>query len=182
MKLALDACVLFPTVMREVLLAVAGQGLFTPIWSDRILGEWQRAASRYGAEAEGEALAAIARAQDLFPNARVKPQPGLENRLHLPDENDIHVLATAIAGHADAIVTLNAKDFPRGLLQAEGLARRDPDGLLWELWSHHPEQVEAALEQVRATASRLSGEEKALKPLLKRAKLTRLARALGAEQ
>lgn len=179
MKLCLDACVLFPTVMREVLLAVAGQGLFAPLWSDRILGEWQRAAARHGAETEAEALAAIARAQDLFPKARIKPQPGLEARLHLPDDNDIHVLATAIAGHADAIVTLNAKDFPRGTLQAEGLTRRDPDGVLWELWSFHPEQVEAALEQVRATASRLSGAEKPLKPLLKRAKLTRLARAVG---
>ena len=181
MKLALDACVLFPTVMREVLLAVAGQGLFTPLWSDRILGEWQRAAARHGPASEAEALAAIARAGDLFPKACVKPQPGLENLLYLPDENDIHVLPTAIAGHADAIVTLNAKDFPRGVLQAEGLNRRDPDGLLWELWSFHPEQVEAALEQVRATASRLSGEDKALKPLLKRAKLTRLARAIGAD-
>jgi predicted nucleic acid-binding protein len=180
-RLTLDACVLFPTVMREVLLAVAGQGLFLPLWSDRILGEWQHAAARYGAVAEAEALAAIARAQDLFPNARIKPQTGLEARLHLPDDNDIHVLATAIAGNADAIVTLNAKDFPRGTLQAEGLDRRDPDGLLWELWSHHPAQVEEALEQVRATASRLSGEYKALKPLLKRAKLTRLARAVLAE-
>lgn len=181
MKLALDACVLFPTVLREVLLAVAGQGLFTPLWSDRILGEWQRAAARYGAVSEGEALAAISRAHDMFPHACVRPQPGLESRLHLPDENDIHVLATAIAGNADAIVTLNAKDFPRGTLQAEGLTRRDPDGLLWEFWSYHPEQVEAALEQVRATASRLSCEDKSLKPLLKRAKLTRLARAVAAE-
>ncbi len=179
MKLTLDACVLFPTVMREVLLAVAGQGLFVPIWSDRIMGEWQRAAARYGAASEGEALAAIARAQDLFPKARVAPQPGLEARLHLPDDNDIHILATAIAGNADAIVTLNAKDFPRGTLASEGLTRRDPDGLLWELWSHHPEAVEAALERVRATASRLDGEEKTIKPLLKRAKLTRLARAIA---
>ena len=179
MKLCLDACVLFPTVMRECLIAVAGQGLFTPLWSTRILGEWQRAAARYGPQAEAEALAAIARATDLFPKAALKPQPGLEARLHLPDDNDLHVLAVAIAGGADAIVTLNVKDFPRGTLQAEGLDRRDPDSLLWELWSHHPEKVEAALEQVRATASRLSGEEKALKPLLKRAKLTRLARALG---
>lgn len=166
--------------MREVLLAVAGQGLFTPLWSDRILGEWQRAAARYGVLAEGEALAAIARAKDLFPNARIKPQPGLEARLHLPDDNDIHVLAVAIAGNADAIITLNAKDFPRSTLQLEGLDRRDPDGMLWDLWSHHPDRVEAALEQVRATASHLSGEEIALKPLLKRAKLTRLARALAA--
>lgn len=167
--------------MREVLLAVAEQGLFTPLWSDRILGEWQRAAARHGTVAEGEALGAIAHCMDRFPTARVKPQPGLEARLYLPDDNDIHVLATAIAGNADAIVTLNAKDFPRGTLAAEGVDRRDPDGLLWELWSHHPERVQAALEQVRATASRLSDEDKALKPLLKRAKLTRLARAISAD-
>lgn len=165
--------------MRECLLAVAGQGLFTPLWSDRIFGEWLRAAARFGPQSEAEALAAIARVNDLFPKAVVKPQPGLESRLHLPDDNDLHVLAVAIAGNADAIVTLNAKDFPRATLSAEGLQRRDPDGLLWELWSHHPAVVEAALDQVRNTASRLSGEEKSLKPLLKRAKLTRLARAIA---
>jgi predicted nucleic acid-binding protein len=176
MKLVLDACVLFPTVMREALLAVAAEGLFQPLWSARILGEWQRAAAKYGQEPE--ALTAIARARDGFPFAMVPPQPGLESRLHLPDENDIHVLATAIAGSADAIVTLNAADFPRGTLAAEGVARRDPDGLLWELWSHHPDRVGVALERLRATASRLSGEEKDLAPLLKRAKLTRLAKAV----
>lgn len=178
MKLLLDACVLFPTVMREVLLAVAGQGLFTPLWSDRILGEWQRAAARHGPAQGAEALAAIARAQDMFPRAVVPAQPGLESRLHLPDPNDLHVLACAIAGSADAIVTLNAQDFPRGTLSAEGLERRDPDGLLWELWSFHPEAVNAALEQVRAKAEALAGEPKPLAPLLKRAKLTRLARAV----
>jgi hypothetical protein len=51
----------------------------------------------------------------------------------------------------DAIVTWNAADFPRGVLAAEGIARRDPDGLLWELWSHEP-QVVAAVEGVRAEA------------------------------
>lgn len=178
MKLVLDACVLYPTVMRETLLAVAAEGLFQPLWSERILGEWQRAAVKHGQEPE--ALKSIARARDGFPRALVAPQPGLESRLHLPDENDIHVLAVAVAGSADAIVTLNAADFPRGVLAAEGLARRDPDGLLWELWSHHPERVNAALERLRATASRLSGDEKALAPLLKRAKLTRLARAVAA--
>ena len=179
MRLVLDTCVLFPTVMRECLLAVAGQGLFTPLWSERILGEWLRAAARFGAQSEGEALAAIARVSDLFPKAVIMPQPGLEARLHLPDDNDLHVLAVAIAGNADAIVTLNAKDFPRATLSAEGLQRRDPDGLLWELWSHNPAAVETALDQVRTTASLLSGEDKSLKPLLKRAKLTRLARAVA---
>lgn len=177
MRLVLDACVLYPTIMREALLAVAAEGLFQPLWSERILGEWQHAAIRHNREAE--ALQAIARARDGFARAMVPPRPGLEARLHLPDENDIHVLATAIAGNADAIVTLNAADFPRGTLAAEGLERRDPDGVLWQLWSHHPEAVNTALERLRATASRLSGDEKALAPLLKRAGLTRLARAVG---
>jgi predicted nucleic acid-binding protein len=178
-KLVLDACVLFPTVMRETLLAVAATGLFQPLWSDRILGEWQRAAKRHGAEADHDAAAAITRARAGFPHATIKPQPGLESRLHLPDENDLHVLAVAIASSADAIITLNAKDFPRAILKTEGLDRRDPDSLIWELWSHHPDRVNAALELVRTRASQLSGTEKSLAPLLKRAKLTRLARAIA---
>ena len=39
MKAVLDACVLFPTVLREILLGVAGKGLYEPLWSDRILRE-----------------------------------------------------------------------------------------------------------------------------------------------
>jgi hypothetical protein len=164
--------------MRESLLAVAATGLFQPLWSNRILGEWHRAAQRYGTDADHDAAAAITRASAGFPHATIKPQPGLESRLHLPDENDLHVLAVAIASSADAIITLNAKDFPRAILSAEGLDRRDPDSLLWDLWSHHPSTVTAALEQVRTRASELSGSEKSLAPMLKRAKLTRLARAI----
>ena len=180
MKLTLDACVLVPPVLREILVAAAGQGLFVPVWSERILEEWRRAARRFGA-AEGEAAdRAIARLRVSFPRAMVPPQPGLESRLHLPDEDDLHVLAIAVAGGADGIVTLNARDFPRGTLAAEGLARRDPDGLLWELWSSHPEPMEAALEEVRAEAERHSGRTEPLRALLRRARLTRLAKAVWA--
>jgi PIN domain len=114
-----------------------------------------------------------------FPQARVAPAPGTEARLHLPDPDDVHVLATAIAGGADAIVTWNAADFPRGVLAGEGVARRDPDGFLWEMWSHDPDRVGSALERVRARAQAMAGVPVALAPLLKRAKLTRLARAVG---
>ncbi len=180
MKILLDACVLYPTVLREILIGVAREGLYRPLWSARILEEWARAAARLGPADEAIARREVAALRAAFPQAEVAAQPGLEGRLHLPDPNDIHVLAAAIAGHADAIVTFNAQDFPRGTLAAEGLERRDPDGFLWQLWSERPEPVAGVVERVRAKAEALSGTAQPLRPLLKRAKLMRLGKALGA--
>ncbi|MGB8815322.1 MAG: PIN domain-containing protein, partial [Paracoccaceae bacterium] len=64
-------------------------------------------------------------------------------------------------------------------LTAEGVTRREPDGFLWELWSFHPQAVALAVESVRAEAERLSGTPQPTRSLLKRAKLPRLAKALG---
>jgi predicted nucleic acid-binding protein len=178
MKVVLDACVLYPTVLREVLLAVAQTGLYTPLWSDRILEEWARATRKLGPAAEAQARGEIALARAAFPRATVPASPATEARLVLPDANDTHVLATAIAAGADAILTFNAADFPRHILAEEHIARRDPDGFLWELWSHHPDTVAAAIAPVRAEAERLSGQPQPLRKLLKRAQLPRLAKAL----
>lgn len=178
MKAVLDACVLVPPVLRDCLLSVAAAGAYAPLWSDRILAEWALAARKHGRD-DGPVIAA-ARAQ--FPQAMVPPAPGLEARLHLPDDGDIHVLAAAITGSADCLVTWNAADFPRGTLASEGVERRDPDGVLWQLWSHDPERIGAALERVRAKAEAMAGAPVALAPMLKRAKLTRLARAVAAKQ
>ena len=121
MKAVLDACVLFPTVLREILLGVAGKGIYEPLWSDRILREWVRATAKLGPEAAMEAEAQATLARLAFPSAMQREQPNIEARLYLPDPNDVHVLAVAIASHADAIVTFNAVDFPRHVLAGEGL-------------------------------------------------------------
>jgi predicted nucleic acid-binding protein len=39
----------------------------------------------------------------------------------LPDPADRHVLAAAIRGRADVIVTMNLKDFPAGTLAPYGI-------------------------------------------------------------
>lgn len=178
MKAVLDACVLYPTVLREVLIGVAKAGLYAPLWSDRILEEWARATRKIGPSAESRARGEGALLKAAFPKASIAAQPGLEARLHLPDTNDIHVLAVAIASSADAIITFNARDFPRHVLTAEGVTRRDPDGFLWELWSHNPEKVGGVIAAVHATAQHLSGQPQPLRPFLKKAGLPRLAKAL----
>lgn len=179
MKAVLDACVLYPTVLREILQGAGEAGLFQPVFSDRILREWVLATAKLGAQAPAIAQAEAAGLRAAFPRGLVRDHPEIEARLILPDPNDRHVLASAIASGADAIVTFNARDFPGHVLAAEGIARRDPDGFLWELQSRHPEVMARIVETVRARAETISGQPMALKGLLKRARLYRLAKALG---
>ena len=179
MKLLLDTCVLYPTVMREMLLGAARLGHFMPLWSTRILAEWERAAVKLGPEGAAQATAEIALIRSNWPLSELPPAPGLEARLWLPDAADIHVLASAISGNADAIVTMNNKDFPRNILAEEGLERFGPDQLLYDLWLKDQAGLEQLGQQVLSEAIRLSGDDWKIRPLLKKARLPRLAKALA---
>ena len=76
-------------------------------------------------------------------------------------------------------MTLNAKDFPRGTLAEEGLARVDPDSYLHGVWLAQPELIQQVAGSVLEEARRLSGQPWEMRPLLKKARLPRLAKALG---
>jgi len=180
MRVLIDACVLYPTVMREVLLGVAAKGLFTPLWSARIHEEWARAAARLGDGQEDIARGEIALLRVKWPSSEVKYAPPLEASLHLPDPNDTHVLAAAIAGKADILLTMNLKDFPTRVLSGHGVIRRDPDGLLREIYEAEPEIVGQVAEHVRQTAELLSGQSQDIRKLMKKARLPRLGKALAA--
>lgn len=177
-KATLDACVLFPTVLREILLGVAAEGLFIPVWSERILQEWVRATDKLGPAARLQAEAEATMVRTRFPAAMTRARPEIEARLWLPDTNDLHVLATAIASHSDCLITFNAQDFPGSTLAEEGIQRRDPDGFLWELAARHEADIAAVVARVHATAEKMAGMPLAPRALLKRAKLNRLGKQL----
>jgi len=178
MKVLLDACVLYPTVLREIILGVAAEGLFRPVWSARILEEWARAARKIGPTGEIQARAEIALVRAAWPGAEIPIPEGLEARLWLPDPADVHVLAAAIAGAADLLVTLNLRDFPRRCTEPEGIAVEGPDAFLMAQWRAHPGPVSGVVARVHAEAERLSGEAMTPRALLKRARLPRLGKAL----
>jgi predicted nucleic acid-binding protein len=179
MKAVLDACVLYPTVLRELLQGAGEAGLYQPVFSERILKEWVLATAKLGPGVPALAAVEAAALRAALPRALVPPHPEIEARLLLPDPNDRHVLASAIASGADAIVTFNAQDFPGHVLAGEGITRRDPDGFLWELQSRDPGAMAKIVEGVRAKAEAISGQPMPLKTLLKRARLYKLAKALG---
>jgi len=179
MRVLIDTCVIYPTVMRQMVLGVAAAGVFTPLWSARIIEEWQRAAQKLGPEGVTQAAAEAVMLRDRWPEAEIRYPASLEKRLWLPDPADIHVLAAAIAGSADLVLTMNAKDFPRNILAEEGLSRSDPDGFLHGIWQAQPELVGATAATVLAEANRLSGATWDMRGLMKKARLPRLGKALG---
>lgn len=177
-RVLIDANVLYPTVLREIVLGVAAGGYFTPLWSARILEEWARAAARRDPAQEPVARGEIALLRARWPGAEVPVRPETEARLALPDPDDVHVLAAAIDGGAGELLTMNLSDFPTRTLGAEGIVRRDPDGFLVEALGQGA-AVGAVVADVHATAERLAGQDLPLRALLKRARLPRLGKALG---
>ena len=181
MTAVIDACVLYPTVLREIVIGTARADLIRPKWSDRLLEEWFRTAARHGGQAD-EAIARgeAARLNAEFPGAMTRADPLREAQLWLPDPGDIHVLTTAVTARAQMIVTLNLRDFPCSELIAHDLGAIHPDAMLYGLWLDHPDPVTRIVNQVHTRAAALFGQPLALKPLLKRARLPRLAKALAA--
>lgn len=180
MKVLIDACVLYPTVMREMVIGVAKAGLLDPKWSPRILEEWARAAAKLGPGQEALARGEMAALEADWPRASFRPKDGDLNRLSLPDPNDVHVLAAAIASSADVLMTMNIKDFPRQQLGEEGLVLASPDPFLLGLYEEHPDPVADVARAVLAEAIRLSGEDWTIRKLMKKARLPRLGKALEA--
>ena len=125
----LDACVLVPIAQADTLLSLADAGLYRPLWSDRILEETIRALETIHPDMK-ESRAARHRAavmNEAFDDACVEGWEELLSAISLPDENDRHVVAAAIQGRADLIVTANLKDFPTDVLGRFNLEVQHPD-------------------------------------------------------
>lgn len=178
MRVLLDACVLYPTVLRRLLLGAADLGHFTPLWSERILGEWRRAGRSVSEELQIATGADIALAQARWPDASVKLSGELGD-IWLPDPNDIHVLEAAVSGKADVLLTSNLKDFPTRVVSTYGIVRRDPDGFLAEIAEADSEGLSAILEEILSAASQTAGESFTKRGFLKKARLPRLAKRLA---
>lgn len=177
MRVLVDACVLYSTVPRALVLGAAEAGLIVPLWSDRIVEEWRRAVARDGPEAAAHVASEIALARRACPDASIAVPDGLSDTLALPDPDDRHVLAAAIAGRAKTLLTRNMRDFPPRTLARHGVSPRHPDSLFLELWTVRPDVVARITAPVVDAMGRATGMTP--RDVLKRAGLPRLGRALS---
>ena len=85
---------------------------------------------------------------EAFEDALVVGWDQIEPALNLPDVDDRHVLACAIVGGADAIVTNNIDDFPVPVLASFGLEVIGLDEFLLDLIDHDSIQVENVIQEM----------------------------------
>lgn len=147
----LDANVLYPAPLRDLFLQLAVSDVFRARWTDDIHREWIDALLRAQPHRE---RAKLERTRDLMNRSTrdclIEGYHDLIPSLQLPDPKDRHVLAAAIVGRCDAIVTRNRKDFPEKVLAPYGIEVRHPDEFLLDRLHLSPSLFCAAVQKVRA--------------------------------
>lgn len=148
-RAVLDACVLVPSMLTDLLLRCAEHDLYAPYWTDEILGEVAR--NLPDSVSEAAVLHRISMMKAAFPEAMVT---GYEPAVALMTnhQKDRHVLAAAVACEADVVVTANLRDFRVQALAPYGIAAVHPDEFLCRLNEAAPELVVSIiLQQAKAT-------------------------------
>jgi predicted nucleic acid-binding protein len=150
----LDANVLVPVGLTDLLLRLAEKGLIDPHWSPQVLDEVARAVARRQPDRPPEAMRRRFDAMNrAFPYASTEASGENIEAFELPDPDDRHVAAAAKACEAQVVVTHNTKDFPAAELAAHGLSALPPDDLLLGLF-HGDAKSAAAVVREAAAATR----------------------------
>jgi len=145
-----DASVLYPSDLRNLLMHLALTGLFQAKWSAAVHQEWICALLRRRPDLSREKLERTRRLMDLHAaDALVTGYEDLIEGLQLPDPDDRHVLAAAIRGRADVIVTTNLRDFPAPILGQFGIEPQHPDKFILYLLDLAPGLVAGAARDHR---------------------------------
>lgn len=148
----LDACVLYPAALRDLLMRLAVHELIRARWTETIHEEWINAVLR---ERPDLTRAQVERTRRLMDqHALDSLVEGFEEHiqhLSLPDADDRHVLAAAIECGAEAVVTWNLSDFPASALGPQGVEAWTPDQLISRLLDKDQEAVINVMREHRAS-------------------------------
>ncbi|WP_433499319.1 PIN domain-containing protein [Sphaerimonospora sp. CA-214678] len=144
-----DACVLYPSTLRDLLIRIAQAGLVQAKWTNRILDEVFDAISGRRPDIQVETLQ---RTRSLMVKAvrdcLVTGYEPLIDSLKLPDSNDRHVLAAAIRARAQVIVTNNLRDFPADSLSCWDVEAKSADDFVLDQVHLNQKVVWACVQQI----------------------------------
>ena len=146
----LDANVLYPAGIRDILLQLARRGLITVRWSEDVGAEWRRALQRSKPNVSPEKWDRTWQQLNFhYPSALVTGYHYLMDDLQLPDADDRHVLAAAIVGASEVILTANLRDFPSAIVSEHGLEVAHPDDWMRRFLDARPSEFCRAVRDMR---------------------------------
>ena len=173
----LDANVLVPITLTNVLLTANEEGLFQAHWSPEVVEE---AVDAIADIRPGIPEASIRRRFDAmnsaFEDGLVSGDSKVLASLNLPDPDDRHVVAAAIAAEATIILTENLKDFPEAVLKPFGLVAMTPDQFLSSLLKENGSIVADVIRRVAQTLVRPPRSVEDILIALERTHVTQFAR------
>lgn len=146
----LDACVMYPAPLRSYLMYLSNTGLFRARWTEQIHDEWIRNLLKNNPSVDPERLERTKQLMNAYvPDCLVEGYELLVDGLSLPDLDDRHVVAAAIKGQAESIITFNLKDFPMESLEPLGLSAIHPDEFLCDMFELDSSACVKAAQQQR---------------------------------
>lgn len=175
----LDTCVLFPTVVRNILLKLALSGKFKPVWSKNIMEEWMWSSKKNGLISTESARVEIIQTKLRFPNAMWNLEGTNTEEYWLPDIDDIHVLALAIKSKSKGIITFNKKDFPNKIIDKYDLFSVTPDQFILGIFKENSNLVSKICHFELDEINKTFEKQLSIKSLLKKAQLPKLAKAIS---
>lgn len=177
----LDACVLFPAALRDLWMHLTVRFVFQPKWTDEIQDEWIRNVLEKRPDLQPEQFVRTRRLMETAGRDWELPDyQGLLLQIALPDPNDRHVLAAAIAGQVATIVTFNQTDFPEAALAPYGVRAVHPDHFACELLDEKPEEFLLAVRTQRLSLRNPPKGPEEFLDMFRRIGLTQLSTRLEA--
>ncbi|MFI9008523.1 PIN domain-containing protein [Actinosynnema sp. NPDC053489] len=141
----LDTCVLLKPYLCDTLLSIAESGIYRPLWSAGVLAELERNLLKRGASVD-QVAHRIDQMSRHFPDARVAGYEDLIDSME-NHPNDRHVLAAAVRGAAEVLVTENLKDFPAAALERYDVVAVHQDDFLQDQLELFPGAIHSALRR-----------------------------------
>ena len=150
----LDANLLYPFHLRNLLVQLGADLVIAPRWTTRINEEWVSNLVAADRAPRQRLLFTVQLMNSVLPEAEVRGWEACMEGLMLPDPDDCHVLAAAKAAGAATILTLNLRDFPASALSPHDIVAVHPDAFLCGLHDADPELMRASTEAAHANLSR----------------------------
>lgn len=140
-RVFVDTSELFPFTIMDVLLTFSDQFVFTWVWTDELLDEWEEVIVREGQRAPESAHSVANAARAHFASSRIDPaqyRDQITDDLS-PDPGDRVHVAACLHGHVDVLVTRNTKHYRSPKLAGQGVRVMTADDFLCELLNRKPQ-------------------------------------------